>query len=390
MRVAAMPLEETALPGHPFKPGEEKTHPGRALKAEGPGCKGQTAQPTKVAGGNSAGRKSPRPASEGEKDSGFSDVSSEYLSNVEQTDTEEQSACPLRQPAFLQQSQFLTWSSQHQLDGAQGPPAHVLFIQQPVTALKPLLPDQKSPAKEPSLPISSYPKIAPRPGRDLQAKGAGEAGPLPTGGASKNKRFCLEEAWVSSSEPAAPGGGKEKLQEDPPPAEAALVNLEVLSQQAVTSSTDPMLPGLEQAEGRMISRASRKLGCSSQGKQRRFHNTVEILRKSGLLGIALRTKELIRQNSSIQRDLAELREHTQLLCEAVQSNDSQAWSRLQEAMARSAAHWADKGASASVPPRQSLATEPTGPPTEVPREAPPSSPLHLSLAPDSLECVAQP
>lgn len=421
--MAAMPLEKTALPGHPFKPGDEKSSAGRASKAKGSGSKGQASQPRKEAGGGGAGagRKSPRPASEGEKDSGFSDVSSEYLSNVEQTDTEEQSGHPVCQPATLQQmppraseglasgtftglapvyivknvilkqslgasptAQFLGWSSQHQLDSAQGPPARVLFIQQPVTTLKPLMPDQKPPAKEPS-----YPKIAPRPGHDVPAKEAGGAG-VPAGGANKNKRFCLEEAWVSSSETAATGGGKEKLQEEPPPAEAAMVSRELLSQHAVTSSTGPALPGLEQAEGRMISRASRKLGCSSQGKQRRFHNTVEILRKSGLLSIALRTKELIRQNSSTQRDLAELREHTQLLCEAVQSNDSQAWSRLQEAMTRSAAHWVKKSAGASAPSGQSLAVEPSGPPTDAAREGPPTSPLNLALAPDTLGHVAQP
>ncbi|KAJ6663869.1 hypothetical protein lerEdw1_009950 [Lerista edwardsae] len=394
-----MPVEKPALPG------EERSRPG---------SKGQSAPPRKVAGGSGASRKSPCPASEGEKDSGFSDESSEYLSNVEQTDTKEQPAYPRRQPATVQRvpqrasgglgsgtftglapvyvvrnvllkqplgvsptAQFLAWSSQQQLDSAQGPPARVLLIQQPATALKPL-------AKEPSLPPTYYPRIAPRPGQDAQAKGAGLP---PAGAASKNKRFCLGEAWVSSSAPAAPGGGREP----PPPPATALVSLEVsLSPGAVTSSTGPALPGLEQAEGRLLSRASRRLGGSSQGRQRRFQNTVEILRKSGLLGIALRTKELIRQSSSTQRDLAELREHTQLLSEAVRSNDAQAWSRLQEAMARSAAYWADKGASTPAPPGQSLAAEPARPPSDAASEAPPSSPLPLALATDTLGPVALP
>lgn len=265
---------------------------------------------------------------------------------------------------------FLAWSSQQQLDGAQGPPARVLLLQQPVTALKPL-------TKEPTLPLSSYPRIAPRPGQDAWAKGAGA---LPAGGASKNKRFCLEEAWVSSSESATPGG----CREPPPPQGTALVSLEVsLAPDAVTSSTGPALPALEQAESRLLCRASRRLGGSSQGKQRRFHNTVEILRKSGLLGIALRTKELLRQSSSTQQDLVELRKHTQLLCKAVQSNDAQTWNRLQDAMVRSAAYWADKGTRAPVPPGQSLAAEPAGPPSD-------AAISPLPLATDTLGPLAQP
>ncbi|XP_053123288.1 CLOCK-interacting pacemaker [Hemicordylus capensis] len=412
-----MPSDETPLPGLLPKPGKEEPTPARSLKAESPLSKGHAGQSARKAGGGGAAWKSRHPASEGEKDSGFSDVSSEYLSNVEQTDTEEQPACPLRRPARLQRvppkasaglpgsaftgitplyivknvllkqplgasptTQLLAWSSQHPLDGSQGSPARVLFIQQPVAALKPLLPGRKAPAKDTSLPVlSAYPRIAPHPGRDPKA-------PLP-GGASQNKRFCLEETWVSSSEPAAPTGGRE-----PPPLLCPPAGLGALSQDTVTSSTSPALPGLDPAEGRMISRACKKLGCSSVGKQRRFHNTVEILRKSGLLSITLRTKELIRQSSSTQRELAELREHAQLLCEAVQSNDPQAWARLQEAMSRSAAYWASKGAGSCAPRgRQGAgAAEGVGPSADAAGESPPSSPMNLSLAPDALVPVALP
>jgi len=55
--------------------------------------------------------------------------------------------------------------------------------------------------------------------------------------------------------------------------------------------------------------------CSSVG-QRRFLNTEEILSQSGLLAITLRTKELLKQSDAAEREIAQLRQHTQLLCRA--------------------------------------------------------------------------
>nr|XP_056702293.1 CLOCK-interacting pacemaker-like [Euleptes europaea] len=418
-----MPSDQPSPPSHPPKPGK-KTTLGRSSKPESLSSEGCPGQAKKATAGLDSSGKSHHSSSEVEKDSGFSDVSSEYLSTVEQTDTEDQPASSLRRPVKLQRAplkasgalpgstftglapmyivknvalkqplgpsaptQFLAWSSQHPLNSLQGSPARVLFIQQPLAALKPLLPSQKPAAKETCPPsLSTYPKIAPHPSRDRQAK----AGPVASaaGNISKNKRFCLEEIWVSSSEPVAPKHGGEKQGREPLPSPLdqpapAAVGLEALSQNVVTSSTGSGTADLDQAEVRMISRASKKLGFSSLGKQRRFHNTVEILRKSGLLGITLRTKELIRQNSSTQRDLADLREQAQLLCEAVQSNDALAWTRLQEAVSRSADYWASKGAT-SCPPQggQILAAEAGG--------SPPSSPINLSIAPHTLADLALP
>ncbi|XP_015262518.1 PREDICTED: CLOCK-interacting pacemaker-like [Gekko japonicus] len=420
-----MPSDQPSPPGHPLKPGK-KTGPARSSKSESPGSEGSPRQAVKMTVGLASSGTSHHLSSEVEKDSGFSDVSSDYLSTIEQTDTEDQSASTLRHPAKLQQApqkasrglpgstfagltpvyivknvalkqplgasapaQFLAWSGQHSLDGLQASPARVLFIQQPLATLKPLLPSQRSAAKA-SFPasLSAYPRIAPHPTLDPLPK-AGPPAAAPTGDTSKSKRFCLEEAWVSSSKPAAPKRGGEKLGggEPPPPPPSdppapTAPGPEVLpSQDAVTSSTGSGTAGLDQAEARMISRASRKLGFGNPGRQRRFQNTVEILQKSGLLGITLRTKELIRQSGNTQRDLAELREQAQLLYEAVQSNDARAWTRLQEAMSRSADYWASKGAT-SYPLRgqQSLPVEAA---VAVDGESPPGSPVNLSLAPDA-------
>ncbi|XP_060114379.1 CLOCK-interacting pacemaker-like [Heteronotia binoei] len=414
-----MPSGQPSPPGHPSKPGK-KTGPARSSKSECPDSKGRPVQAEKMAAGLKYSGKSHHSLSEVEKDSGFSDVSSEYLSTVEQTDTEDQSASSLRRPPKLQRApqkasgglpggtfaslapvyfvrnvalkqppggpsaptQFLAWGSQHSLNGLQGPPARVLLIQQPLATLKPLLPNRKSAATKATYPasLSTYPKIAPHPGLDRQPKAAGLEAALTGDNVSRNKRFCLEEAWVSSSKPAAAKRGGEKQGGEPPPPPASS-DPPAVSQNAVTSSTGCGMAGLEQAEVRMISRASKKLGFSSLAKQRRFHNTVEILRRSGLLGITLRTKELIRQSSNTQRDLAELREQAQLLCEAVQSNDTLAWTRLQEAVDRSADYWASKGAASHPLRGQSLPAEATDSSAAEAQESPPSSPVNLSLAP---------
>lgn len=70
----------------------------------------------------------------------------------------------------------------------------------------------------------------------------------------------------------------------------------------------------------------------TENKTKRFCNTYNILSKSGLLDITLRTKELIRQNRRTQTELERLRRHTELFLEALQTGDTEIWSRLQTDM----------------------------------------------------------
>ena len=67
-------------------------------------------------------------------------------------------------------------------------------------------------------------------------------------------------------------------------------------------------------------------------KLKRFSNTCNILNKSGLLGITLRTKQLMRDNRRTQGQLQLLQEHTDLLMEALRTGDPRIWTRLQLAM----------------------------------------------------------
>ncbi|XP_028252318.1 CLOCK-interacting pacemaker a [Parambassis ranga] len=64
-------------------------------------------------------------------------------------------------------------------------------------------------------------------------------------------------------------------------------------------------------------------------KLKRFSNTYNVLNKSGLLGITMRTKQLIKENRRTQGELQQLQEQTALLLEALSSGDPQLWTKLQ-------------------------------------------------------------
>ncbi|KAM3829953.1 LOW QUALITY PROTEIN: CLOCK-interacting pacemaker [Vipera latastei] len=339
-------------------------------------------QPEKIERATHYGPPKPScPASEGEKDSGFSDGSSESLSAIEQTDTEDQAApCLPPGPAELRKAKggllastfpallaplyliknmipkqtlgvsptapFLAWSNQHPLDNHHCSAARLLLLQEPMAFLKPTLPSQKPSAKEIHFPtLGTYPRIACHPGRQA------EEGPSPAGEPGRHKQFCVAEAPKDTCE--------EPPEESPgSPQTSALGSPEVPARPPL-----PSCPGLASAGGRAVIKGARRLGGQSLARQRRLRNTVEILRRSGLLAITLRTKELLRQNSSTQRELAQLREQAQLLCEAIRSSDSRAWARLQDAVGRSAAPWPRKGGGTltHLGEQPNLAAQPTGP-----------------------------
>ncbi|XP_056152127.1 CLOCK-interacting pacemaker a isoform X2 [Lampris incognitus] len=76
---------------------------------------------------------------------------------------------------------------------------------------------------------------------------------------------------------------------------------------------------------------------SLDDKQKRFSNTYNILNKSGLLGITLRTKQLIKENRRTQGQLQQLQEQTALLMEALSSGNPRLWTKLQLALQDTAA-----------------------------------------------------
>ncbi|CAB1349212.1 unnamed protein product [Coregonus sp. 'balchen'] len=69
-------------------------------------------------------------------------------------------------------------------------------------------------------------------------------------------------------------------------------------------------------------RHSPGLSQFSAARDRRFLNTVGILSQSGLLDITLRTQDLLRQTNATDRDITQLRQHTQLLLQATNHHNN--------------------------------------------------------------------
>lgn len=145
------------------------------------------------------------------------------------------------------------------------------------------------------LPIlKSYPKIAPHPGDNPQKSSSSSS----ASSVKSSSSFLTDQ---SSSSPL--------------PAASALPH---------DASVDSDTTRPESTDGRSSSNS-----CNTDNKIKRFCNTYNILSKSGLLDITLRTKELIRQNRRTQTELERLREHTNMFMEALQTGDSGIWSKLQ-------------------------------------------------------------
>lgn len=108
-----------------------------------------------------------------------------------------------------------------------------------------------------------------------------------------------------------------------------------------TSSSSPPFPSPSSS---MAHSPYRLLPDSSSTRQRRFLNTADILNQSGLLAITLRTKELLKQNAATEREIAQLRQHTQLLCQVAQASQSacndgsDSLDKLLQAMTKSASY----------------------------------------------------
>ncbi|NWU98359.1 CIPC protein, partial [Upupa epops] len=75
-----------------------------------------------------------------------------------------------------------------------------------------------------------------------------------------------------------------------------------------------------------------ELLLQQQSKCRRFQNTLIVLRRSGLLEITLKTKELIHQNQVTQAELDRLKHQTQLFVEAMKNNAPQSWAELEASL----------------------------------------------------------
>uniref|UniRef100_A0A3P9NFI0 CLOCK-interacting pacemaker b n=1 Tax=Poecilia reticulata TaxID=8081 RepID=A0A3P9NFI0_POERE len=167
------------------------------------------------------------------------------------------------------------------------------------------------------LPIlNSYPRIAPHPTKKPPDKSLSnqESQYL-------SKRICTERKTEDKSVTTSPS---EEHHHNQSTVSNSVLLSTLSSRNSLSSSTftiSPTNPG-SQSISSLHAASSHHSDGGRQRKitsphHRRFFNTVELLRQSGLLDITLRTKELLRQSNSTEQDISQLRQHTELLCQAV-------------------------------------------------------------------------
>ncbi|KAG8562048.1 hypothetical protein GDO81_015574 [Engystomops pustulosus] len=295
-------------------------------------------------------------APESDKDSGYSDVASECLSSVEQTDVEEcptSSENPLRcppshpPPLLVLKNLLVDQGSRpdpHVQSWAVRPSFQLLPTSSQILVFPPSVPATKPQpiCKKTTkyLPIlNSYTKIAPQPSQlaspssthpKTNKRGADtshyrQAKRLPSGlqcftgkgkATSSNEQktlvlsddmSCCELRLTNSPKDT---GTNDSLTTDR--------GTRVTSSQTTSYNDDESIPAQQQ-----------------QNKTRRFQNTLEILRSSGLLSIAMKTKELARLNQATQVQLERLQEQVALYTKAICSNNPEDWQMLQSTLAQS-------------------------------------------------------
>ncbi|XP_054454257.1 CLOCK-interacting pacemaker [Anoplopoma fimbria] len=256
----------------------------------------------------------------------------------------------IKQPDMIQKRDQLPERNSSREDSSSGS-AHMILFQQPSTSPasrqlhKPMSRRSNVTGRKINgtyIPIlNSYPRIAPHPSKKPPDK-------PPSNDESQNlsKRVCTEhEADDTPVIRSLP----EHLHEQPKL--AALTSRLPCSSSTTDgpSSSSPTTVSLSQSSpsgsgpyatsSTLKTRGPHRNG-TSRTRQHRFLNTVEILRQSGLLDITLRTKELLRQSNATERDIAQLRQHTELLFRAVSNpgctwGDTTAFEHLHRAMAES-------------------------------------------------------
>ncbi|CAJ1073638.1 CLOCK-interacting pacemaker a [Xyrichtys novacula] len=311
-----------------------------------------------------------------ERDSGFSDASSEYLSTVDLTDSEDVGrngaiisqdptgpqvavmggSYPGLSPMFIMNNFVLKQPSAMAPTEKQWgfsspmevmPQSQVVLLQPMVsngsgTSSSPkTVPEVKKQSKSYMPILKSYPKIAPQPA-DTPTKKAG----------SSRLRVCSSSVYEQrqrrhhhSHRPYSSPSPQPALQSPIKPIpcfEAAdnqsqaaksqeqLIDMS-LSALAGNSSLAPYTADFRtemDIDGMQDDKDQDPFSVNSD-KLKRFSNTYNILNKSGLLGITMRTKQLIKDNKRTQGQLQQLQEQTALLLEALSSGDPQLWTKLQ-------------------------------------------------------------
>lgn len=288
-----------------------------------------------------------------ERDSGFSDASSEYLSAVELTDTEESvlSQDPAAQQVALVGGAYAGMSPMIIMNNfLLKQPSNIapadkqwgisspmdVMPQSQVVLLQPMLSNGSSRAPKAGCengrqsrsypPVKSYPRIAPHPGEPESKRVGSSRLRGPSGYEQRQRKHHHSHKVYNTPSPQTPVQQKCSF-------EAANTQTHVSAAQVCDITAPPQsssVPTYTQDCQTNISNASDRDSTASDGnKQKRFSNTYNILSKSGLLEITMRTKQLIKENRRTQGQLQQLQEQTTLLLQALGTGDSQLWTKLQ-------------------------------------------------------------
>ncbi|KAM6133227.1 LOW QUALITY PROTEIN: CLOCK-interacting pacemaker [Phoenicopterus ruber ruber] len=339
-------------------------------------------------------------AAESDKDSGYSDGSSECLSAMEQTDSEDvlnalcwnaedgpwqcpvttSNSFPALSPMVVMKNVLVKQGSSSQLQSWTVQPSFEVIPAQPqLVFLRPSIPPpnphpvEKRNDSTNYLPIlNSYPKIAPQPCKrdhsfDLEERQETNC----------HKRLCTEAPKMETSPVSRSTGLPTSPFAHLPVIKTPQDSNQQSSSTMVTSGKPSALPGFHRvssdtqkvpgltpllpfgtlpatkctphesesaAQTTMQSAVwnpplipeeictTPELLLQQQSKCRRFQNTLVVLRRSGLLEITLKTKELIHQNQVTQAELDRLKHQTQLFIEAIKSNAPQSWAELEASL----------------------------------------------------------
>ncbi|XP_005986588.1 CLOCK-interacting pacemaker a [Latimeria chalumnae] len=342
-------------------------------------------------------------ASESDKDSGFSDGSSEYLSAAEQTSSEDMPNFPswilasrAQQNTMLVNSPFSALSPMFFMKNvlvkqpicdqlvqswAVQPSIEVIPAQPQLLLVQPAVPqtinsrstrDNKADSGS-YLPIlKSYAKIAPHPGKKLtpgkdaisprdgrrglsdshkkqkrvetsrtssafrSSSAAQPFSPQSSGTNKQQNSEILPSNRTQTNSELACNGHTGRQEEDcfTPTLESGHLQLSAnaASDEALFLCPSPSVGQIASAQELGPAAATSGQMAQQQSKQKRFQNTFDVLHKSGLLGITLKTKELARQNQSTQNELDQLKEQTRLFVEVLQSNNPLVLAQLLESM----------------------------------------------------------
>lgn len=300
-----------------------------------------------------------------ERDSGFSDASSEYLSAVELTDTEEGRNCtvlnsdPAAQQVALMGGSYTGMSPMIIMNNfLLKQPSNIapadkhwgisspmeVMPQSQVVLLQPMVPNgnsrtPKAGCENGRLPksytsVKSYPRIAPHPGEHVSKKMSSSRLRGPSGYEQRQRKHHSHRVYnAPSPQPTLQAPIQQKCSFE------AVNNQTQVNDPQVCDKTALAMTGINSGNtytqeyqiGISNTSGSTERDCTvtDSNKQKRFSNTYNILNKSGLLGITMRTKQLIKENRRTQSQLQQLQEQTTLLLEALSSGDSQLWTRLQ-------------------------------------------------------------